>query len=81
MIKVVSLSALIDEVLEVHHTPLKEALPKLSTQLMKHPEVFAPFHALQQLLTEHLMKEETILFPNIKAMEKGELLMGCGFWG
>ncbi len=76
-----SISSLIDHILEVHHAFLESELPRLS-QLMKkvasvhgekRPELkrlSELFHMLKSELEQHTMKEEQILFPMCKQLEK-----------
>ncbi len=74
-----SLAALIDHILTRHHAWLKTEMPRLSRLLQKvtaahgaaHGDSLVPlgqtFEALRQELDAHLMKEEMILFPMIRA--------------
>lgn len=76
-----SLSALADHILEKHHTFTKAQLLRLKELLQKvqraHGEKHGPllerlrsvFNGLSAELTEHLMKEEQILFPAIKEID------------
>jgi len=68
---------LIDYIVQVHHTYVKDAIPKLTALLDKtcrahgaeHPdlmEIRDNFNTLAQELLEHLEKEENILFPEIR---------------
>lgn len=68
---------LIDYIIQVHHSYVKESIPKLIALLDKtcrahgeeHPELMKirkNFNTLAQELLEHLEKEEKILFPEIK---------------
>jgi regulator of cell morphogenesis and NO signaling len=77
-----TLSGLIDHIIETHHTFVVENLVSIPPYLEKladvhganHPElkkVEALFHDIVQELTDHLQKEEEILFPYIKKMEAG----------
>jgi len=73
------LPALIDHIVETHHVYLKRELPLLSERLAKVHRVYAErrpgeldglpevFEELRAELDAHLMKEEIILFPAIKA--------------
>ncbi|ABR50475.1 protein of unknown function DUF542, ScdA domain protein [Alkaliphilus metalliredigens QYMF] len=74
-------SDLIDHVISTHHTYLVRELPKLSDLTTKiyrvhgvdHGKVLSKvhklFHSLKMELDQHLIKEEEILFPLIKAYE------------
>jgi len=73
------LPALIDHIVNTHHVYLKRELPLLSDRLAKVHSVYAQripgeldglpevFEALRAELESHLMKEEIILFPAIRA--------------
>ena len=75
------LEALIDHIVGTYHTGLREELPRLSSMLAKvhrvhgekDPERLAElvhvFDGLQTELTEHMLKEERILFPMIQRGE------------
>lgn len=76
------LSDLIDHVVSTHHSYLNRALPELSdltTTILRvhgqnHPDLFRVhklFHNLKLELEQHLIKEETLLFPLIKEYENG----------
>ncbi len=76
----VSLSFLVDHILENHHTYVKENLPVIQQHLTKvamkhgdaHPEmkkVKDLFDEIKRDFEQHMMKEEVILFPRIKQME------------
>jgi regulator of cell morphogenesis and NO signaling len=71
---------LVDHLEAVHHTYLREALPRLATLVAKvaevhgerHPElveVRATFEELRADLEPHLLKEERVLFPQIRALD------------
>lgn len=83
-----SLSELVDHILDKHHTFTKEQLIRLE-QLMqkvqrahgeKHGELLSQlrklFDGLEAELSEHLMKEEQILFPDIKGIDA--FVLGTG---
>jgi regulator of cell morphogenesis and NO signaling len=76
------LADLIDHIVATHHSYLNRALPELSdltTTILrvhgqKHPDLFRVhklFHNLKLELEQHLIKEETLLFPMIKEYETG----------
>lgn len=76
-----SLSDLIDHIVKTHHGYIKRELPELMGYVQKvaskhggrHPELFPVFDTLSQLAEEmnlHMKKEENILFPRIKQLEK-----------
>jgi regulator of cell morphogenesis and NO signaling len=86
-----SLSEAVDHLLETHHKYLKETLPRLAALLDKvvnahvarHPELTTVrelFAELRADLEPHLMKEEQVLFPIIKALETsgGNADFHCG---
>jgi regulator of cell morphogenesis and NO signaling len=78
------LAALADHIVSTHHAFLRRELPRLRGLLAKlarvhgdrHPElrdalaVFGPF---ADELTEHMMKEERVLFPLITGLESGRV--------
>ena len=80
-----SLAELTDHIVATHHDYLKVELPRLGGMLDKvlqahgpsHGDVLAPlgriFVGLRQELEHHMAKEEMILFPMIKNMEKAHL--------
>ncbi|MCC5909004.1 MAG: iron-sulfur cluster repair di-iron protein [Clostridiaceae bacterium] len=73
---------LIDHIVDTHHEYLRNELPQLSKLTAKifqvhgptHPELLrkvdALFHGLKDELEQHLVKEEEVLFPLVKAYEK-----------
>ena len=76
-----SLAQLVDYIVLTHHKYVKEVMPQIFAYLQKvtskhsdrHPEllkVFKEFTVLKEEMEEHMHKEETILFPRIKAVEK-----------
>ncbi|MCO6437223.1 MAG: iron-sulfur cluster repair di-iron protein [Phycisphaerae bacterium] len=86
-----SLDELIANILNEHHAYLRRELPRLSGLTAKvhsvhgqrHPElaeVRQTYDALRAELEAHLMKEEQILFPLIRAMESFQTLeaVHCG---
>lgn len=75
-----SLAELITNILETHHAHLRRELPRLTQMAGKvlevhgtrHPElseVQAVYNDLRAELQMHMMKEEQVLFPMIRAME------------
>ncbi len=78
-----SLRQLVDHIVQAHHGYLRKELPALGTLIAKvaarhgagHPElhdVAAIYDELAAELTQHLAKEEQILFPMCTALEAGE---------
>lgn len=78
-----SLTALCDHIASTHHAYLQDELPRLERMIHKvaavHGERFPwmvevrdVFSDFQRDLDAHLAKEEEILFPAIRAMERGE---------
>ncbi len=78
--KSMPLSQLVDYILNVHHKYVKESIPLIRMHLdkvvTKHGEKYPQMQKIQILfnkaateLETHMMKEELILFPRIKAME------------
>ncbi len=74
---------LCDYIVETHHGFLVQELPRLHAMAARvaqvhggHTptlvEVHQVFHGMAQELVDHMHKEETILFPAIKAMSSGE---------
>ncbi|PEB52324.1 iron-sulfur cluster repair di-iron protein [Bacillus pseudomycoides] len=77
----VNLSTLIDHIIEKHHRFIQEELPQLSPYVTKvfrvHGQteshlsiVHRLFHELKLELEQHIMKEETLVFPLIKTYEQ-----------
>ena len=77
----IHLSQLCDYIVGTHHAYVKQNLPQINAYLEKvatkhggrHPElheIFKLFTELKEELTEHLFKEENILFPRIKEIEQ-----------
>ncbi|MCC6682636.1 MAG: iron-sulfur cluster repair di-iron protein [Phycisphaeraceae bacterium] len=83
-----SLGELCDHIEQTHHAYLKQELPRLQAMIAKVAavhgercpwmrdvhEVFEPF---MRELTSHMMKEEQVLFPMIRAMELGKTNAAC----
>ena len=78
------LSVLIDHIVSHHHAYLCEELPRLEALMCrvvdahgeKHPrlkDLGHVFSALHNELTAHMMKEEQILFPIVKQLERIEV--------
>ncbi|QQS31206.1 MAG: iron-sulfur cluster repair di-iron protein [Sphingobacteriales bacterium] len=78
-----SLALLVNYIVEAHHQYIKESIPVLLKNLDKiasvhgknHPELFIIheiFKTLSVELSEHLHKEETVLFPYIIQLVKAE---------
>lgn len=76
-----SLKSLGEHIISTHHAYVKKELPRLDTlakkiiekHASKHPELSAIYAAqakLDQELTQHLAKEEMILFPYIAQLER-----------
>ncbi|MBK7561987.1 MAG: iron-sulfur cluster repair di-iron protein [Chitinophagaceae bacterium] len=81
-----SLSQLVDIILAKHHTYVKKEMPVIAQYLQKvaskhgdrHPEmrkVFELFMAVKEEMELHMQKEEGVLFPRIKELEK-QILSG-----
>ena len=77
-----SLTELCDHIEQTHHAFLREQLPQLTERIAKvvaahaekHPELLdvqSTFQDLRAELEPHMIKEECILFPAIRIMEKG----------
>jgi regulator of cell morphogenesis and NO signaling len=75
-----SLTELIDHIVSTHHAYTKKELAQIHAYLQKvatkhgdrHNELYAifeTFSSLREELEQHMMKEELILFPRIKALE------------
>ena len=84
-----TLTALADHIEAVHHAWLREEMPRLRhlTQKVANRhgerlpwviELAAIYAGLEEELTEHMMKEEMILFPLIRALEAGQEIQGIG---
>jgi regulator of cell morphogenesis and NO signaling len=87
-------SALVDYILEVHHSFVHRELPRLSALMAKVERVHGPSHpeqipAMARIwarvaaeLAQHMAKEEQVLFPMIRALEAGRAPdVGCGIEG
>jgi len=77
-----SLSELIDYIVSTHHAYTKKELPQIYAYLQKvsskhgerYPElcsIFETFSELREEMELHMKKEELILFPSIKELERG----------
>ncbi|HLG33975.1 MAG TPA: iron-sulfur cluster repair di-iron protein [Bacteroidia bacterium] len=75
--------ALIDNILQIHHSYVKEIMPVISAHTEKvarvhgehHPEVIEIAKLFAQVKSElehHMMKEEKILFPHIKLLAEAK---------
>jgi len=76
------LTKLVDHILQAHHAYLQQNMPKigeLSTKILRvhgehHGQVLSilhrQFHLFKMAMEEHLIKEETQVFPRIKAYEE-----------
>ena len=75
------LGALVDYIVQTHHAYVKKELPQIFSYLEKvtakhsihHPElikIFQLFAAVKEEMEGHMKKEEVILFPRIKELEK-----------
>lgn len=78
-----ALDFLADYVVATHHAYVKKNLPELRTYSVKvanvhgdaHPELVAIYQlveAVNEELTQHMMKEENVLFPYIKNLVQAE---------
>lgn len=91
-----SLSQLCDHIVQTHHTYVKNEMPQINAYLHKvaskhadrHPElfkIFQTFAAVKEEMEGHMKKEELILFPRIKELEKlanneaGQFQMNIGY--
>ena len=83
-IESLSLAGLCDYIIQTHHTYVNDAMPFLQQNLQKlcdvhgenHPELFevqASFTDAANNLAAHMRKEELILFPHIRQLEKCRL--------
>lgn len=75
-------AALAQSILDTHHALLHRELPRLAAVFRDQPEELrAPFMRLKQVMDEHMMKEEQILFPLIITLAQGGGNGGCGVEG
>jgi len=76
-----NLTQLCDYILQTHHVYVKNEMPQIYTYLQKvsskhgdrHPElirIFQTFAAVKEEMEGHMKKEESMLFPRIKELEK-----------
>ncbi|MFN8657378.1 MAG: iron-sulfur cluster repair di-iron protein [Candidatus Obscuribacterales bacterium] len=83
-----SITELADHIEQVHHRFLKQELPRLQFLAEKvarvhgeaHPEMIDLAHvfiALKEEMETHTMKEERILFPYLRALDRGERTASC----
>jgi len=75
------LTQLADYIVQTHHAYVKNEMPQIQAYLQKvsskhgerHPElykIFQTFNAVKEEMEGHMKKEELILFPRIKELEK-----------
>jgi regulator of cell morphogenesis and NO signaling len=87
-IESLSLTGLCDYIIKTHHSYVNEAIPFLQQKLQKlcdvhgenHPELYdvqASFEEAAENLAAHMKKEELILFPHIRKLEKYRLEGGA----
>jgi regulator of cell morphogenesis and NO signaling len=91
-----SLANLCDYIVQTHHAYVKNEMPQIFAYLQKvsskhgerHPElyrIFQTFAAVKEEMEGHMKKEELILFPRIKELEKlansenGQFQMNIGY--
>ena len=91
-----SLTQLCDYIVQTHHSYVKNEMPQIYAYLQKvaskhgdrHPElikIFQTFAAVKEEMEGHMKKEELILFPRIKELEKllsnenGQFQMNIGY--
>jgi len=78
-----SLTLLSDHIVNTHHEYVRNELPRILAYLQRvaskhgdrHPEmikVFQAFAVIKEEMEQHMMKEEKVLFPRIKALENKE---------
>ncbi|CAN5674921.1 iron-sulfur cluster repair di-iron protein [soil metagenome] len=83
------LGELVDHIVETHHVYLREELPRLSFLVDKvanahgnaHPELLelcGVFEKLRAELEEHTVKEEQVLFPACRELERGVSIFPFG---
>ena len=76
-----NLTQLADYIVQTHHAYVKNEMPQIQAYLEKvsskhgerHPElykIFQTFNAVKEEMEGHMKKEELILFPRIKELEK-----------
>ena len=76
-----NLAQLSDYIVQIHHTYVKNEMPQIYAYLQKvsskhgerHPElykIFETFTAVKEEMEGHMKKEELILFPRIKELQK-----------
>jgi len=79
-----SLTQLIHYIVSIHHDYVKQEMPVIRTWLQRvaskhgdrHPEMVQVFHLFDELMnemTEHMKKEELVLFPRIQEVEAESL--------
>lgn len=86
-----TLTQICDQIEATHHAYLRDVMPRLSGMAAKvvaahgsrHPEVLQVqqvFEGLWAEMQSHMMKEEHVLFPGIRALEAGDA-QACGHCG
>jgi len=76
-----NLTQLVDYIVQTHHAYVKKEMPQIHAYLQKvsskhgerHPElykIFQTFSAVKEEMEGHMKKEELILFPRIKELQK-----------
>ena len=84
------LSFLADYIVNTHHSYVRRTMPDIIAYSLKvatahgdnHPELYAIRRLLQEVnteLTSHMIKEEKVLFPFIKALEASATTLGNGY--
>lgn len=91
-----NLTQLCDYILQTHHAYVKNEMPQIYAYLQKvsskhgerHPElykIFQTFAAVKEEMEGHMRKEELVLFPRIKELQKvadnenGQLQLNIGY--
>ncbi len=69
-------------ILDTHHVFMHREMPRLAVALAgSSRQILAPFQHLHRTMDDHMMKEETILYPAIIALAEGKESSGCGVAG
>lgn len=91
-----NLTQLADYIVQTHHAYVKNEMPQIYAYLQKvaskhgdrHPElykIFETFAAVKEEMDDHMKKEELVLFPRIKELQKladnerGQLQLNIGY--